>query len=57
MQSINLSTQEIKSLQTLIAYGAINDANVFVADDLIVTDDQAQKIILELQKKFNKLNS
>lgn len=55
MQSINLSNQEIKILQTLITYGAVNDANVFVADDLIITDDQAQKAIRQLQKRFNHL--
>ena len=55
MQSISLSNQEIKILQTLIAYGAVNDANTFVADDLIITDDQAKKAILQLQKRFNHL--
>lgn len=55
MQSINLSNQEIKILQTLITYGAVNDANTFVADDLIITDDQAQKAIRQLQKRFNHL--
>ena len=55
MQSINLSNQEIKILQTLITYGAVNDANVFVADDLIMTDDQAQNAIRQLQKRFNHL--
>lgn len=56
MQSINLSNQEIKILQTLITYGAVNDANTFVADDLIITDDQAQKAILQLQKRFENLD-
>lgn len=55
MQSINLSNQEIKILQTLITYGAVNDANTFVADDLIITDDQAQNEIRQLQKRFNHL--
>lgn len=55
MQSINLSNQEIKILQTLITYGAVNDANTFVADDLIITDDQAQNAIRQLQKRFNHL--
>ena len=52
MQSINLSNQEIKILQTLITYGAVNDANTFVADDLIITDDQAQKAILQLRQQL-----
>lgn len=56
MKSINLSNQEIKILQTLITYGAVNDANVFVADNLIITDDQAQNAIRQLQKRFNQLD-
>ena len=55
VQSINLSNQEIKILQTLITYGTVNDANTFVADDLIITDDQAQHAIRRLQKRFNHL--
>lgn len=56
MKSINLSNQEIKILQTLITYGAVNDANVFVADNLIITDYQAQNAIRQLQKRFNQLD-
>lgn len=57
MQSINLTKEEIQILQTLVTYGAVNDANIFVADDLIITDQQAQNKIEKLRQKFSKLDS
>lgn len=49
MQSINLTKEEIQILQTLVTYGAVNDANIFVADDLIITDKQAHDKIEKLK--------
>lgn len=49
MQYIKLTNEEIQILQTLVTYGAVNDANIFVADDLIITDQQAQNKIEKLK--------
>lgn len=57
MQYIKLTNEEIQILQTLVTYGAVNDANIFVADDLIITDQQAQNKIEKLRQKFSKLDS
>lgn len=57
MQSIKLTNEEIQILQILVTYGAVNDANIFVADDLIITDQQAQNKIEKLRQKFSKLDS
>lgn len=57
MQYVNLTKEEIQILQTLVTYGAVNDANIFVADDLIITDQQAQNKIEKLRQKFSKLDS
>lgn len=57
MQSIKLTNEEIQILQTLVTYGAVNDANIFVADNLIITDQQAQDKIEKLKQKFSKLDS
>lgn len=57
MQYVNLTKEEIQILQTLVTYGAVNDANIFVADDLIITDKQAQDKIEKLRQKFRKLDS
>lgn len=55
MQSIKLTNEEIQILQELITYGAVNDANIFVADDLIITDQQAQNKIEKLKKNLVNL--
>lgn len=57
MQYVKLTNEEIQILQTLVIYGAVNDANIFVADDLIITDKQAQDKIEKLKQKFSKLDS
>lgn len=57
MQSINMTNEEIQILQALITYSAVNDANIFVANDLIITDKQAQDKIEKLRQKFSKLDS
>lgn len=57
MQYAKLTKEEIQILQTLITYGAINDANIFVADDLIITDKQAQDKIEKLKQTFSELDS
>lgn len=57
MQYIKLTNEEIQILQTLVTYGAVNDANIFVADDLVITDQQAQNKIEKLRQKFSKLDS
>lgn len=57
MQYAKLTKEEIQILQTLITYGAVNDANIFVADDLIITDKQAQDKIEKLKQTFSELDS
>lgn len=57
MQYVKLTKEEIQILQALITYGAINDTNIFVADDLIITDKQAQDKIEKLRQKVTKLDS
>lgn len=57
MQYIKLTNEEIQILQTLVTYGEVNDANIFVADDLIITDKQAQDKIEKFKQKFSELDS
>ena len=56
MHILKLTDKELKALKVISNYAKVNDAYVFVADELITDDTKAQELIRQLDNKIQKLN-
>lgn len=56
MHILKLTDKELKALKVISNYAKVNDAYIFVADELITDDTEAQELIRQLDNKIQKLN-
>ena len=55
MHTLKLTDQELNILKIIGEYAVSNDADIFVADDLVTDDDQAQALLYRLNHKIQNL--
>lgn len=55
MHDLKLTDEELQVLKVIGDYATTNDAYVFVADQLVTDDDQAQTLIRQLNHKIQNL--
>lgn len=56
MHNLTLTDQELRILKIIGNYATNNDAYIFVADEFVIDDDKAQKIIRQFNTKIQNLN-
>lgn len=52
MHTLKLTDQELNILKIIGEYAVRNDADSFVADDLVTDDDQAKALLYRLNHKI-----
>ena len=55
MHTLKLTDQELNILKIIGEYAVSNDADIFVADDLVTDDDQAKALLDQLNHKIQNL--
>ena len=55
MHNLELTDQELRILKIIGDYAVNNDAYIFIADNLVINDDQAQALLHRLNHKMQTL--